>query len=112
MNAKKSRQVRICECGQTFRTTAKFGNETCCDDCYAASQREFSEWLDQQPLDVLREIEEGIRIYCVENGVPIADDNKPECDAPAVEVNPEEVPHAEQDGIDAAFGEMMNGIDF
>jgi len=31
--------------------------------------------------------------------------------ATVADVNPEEVPHADQDAIDSAFGELMDGFD-
>ncbi len=56
MNTKEQRQSRICECGATFKTSAKFGNETKCDACYENRVRKFYVWFAQQPPEVRREV--------------------------------------------------------
>ena len=86
MNTEKpcKRQRKTCECGQTFWTTAKFGNETLCDACHERSNEEFMAWFDSQPTEYRRLFLENLEQFCIESGVPLPDDDAP--------VNPNPMP--------------------
>jgi hypothetical protein len=80
MNTSKprKRQRKTCECGQTFWTTAKFGNETKCDACCKAHSDEFRAWFRAQSDEEQREMLNRLRAYAAALGVPVPNKDAPE----------------------------------
>lgn len=98
--------TKICTCGQTFRTSAKFNNEEKCAACYAASSAEFSAWLDTLSYAKLSEVFAELQQVCIALGVPV-EDAPPVENMPLDPCNPEEVPHVDQDAIDSTFASLL-----
>jgi hypothetical protein len=89
MNTQKPRQARVCECGAQFLTSAKFGNEEKCADCYRAKREAFGRAFAQLDADQRREILDFVQ---------------------AALFALDEVPDARQAHCDATFREIMQGV--
>ena len=117
------RQRKICECGQTFWTTAKFGNEKMCNPCYKRHSAEFDAYYKSQPFEKQREMFKELLVYFKALGLELPEDAK-EIEnefeeeerlkaeaAAAEELPPEQQSHVDQDAIDAAFNALLADLD-
>jgi hypothetical protein len=77
MNTEKPRKRRrkVCECGQTFWTSAKFGNETLCHACYKAHSDEFRAWFRTQSDEEQREMLQCLCEFAAALGVTLPTKN-------------------------------------
>jgi hypothetical protein len=89
---KHKRCTKVCGCGRTFRTSAKFGDETKCDACYEARRTAltagFCRLSSEDRRDVLALLKKFLATKC------------------QVEAQAQE-----QERIDAAFADIMEGVE-
>ena len=109
MNTEKprKRQRKICECGQTFWTTAKFGNEEKCDACYKRRSEEFRAWFDAQSNEEQREMLACAIAFAAALGVDVPALDEPQEETPVVS----DVDDSRQSHCDVVAAELLEEVE-